>query len=293
MDANQCRSMCDLQRLSRTTFLHISLPLSSKRNWIVGRHCLLCKSVAVLAGHLCEFHTKWWGEPCSVPVGCLPHAFVQLIVCKGAVDCLKSLRAALLSQDCWQEGTFALTHTLFLTCTSLVWISYQTVRGALLCSCQLFAPHFSAIDSLQECSWLFEELKGSAAFTRLVVGRCLCMHPYFVSHLYFLVLVAVLDGHLCEFHTKQWGEPCCVPVSCLPHTFLQLTVCRSVDCQVFEELKGGTTFAGWAAEKQGTLPYFLLTLLLFLYHTQQHDHEGLLFYVEEFSNATMSCRFAH
>jgi hypothetical protein len=31
--------------------------------------------VAVLAGHLCEFHTKQWEEPCSVPVGCLPMLF--------------------------------------------------------------------------------------------------------------------------------------------------------------------------------------------------------------------------
>jgi hypothetical protein len=37
--------------------------------------------------------------------------------------------------------------------------------GALLSSCQLFAPRFSAIDSLEECSQLFEELKGGAAFT--------------------------------------------------------------------------------------------------------------------------------
>jgi hypothetical protein len=39
------------------------------------------------------------------------------------------------------------------------------VRGALLCSCWLLAPRFSAIDSLQECSSLFEEPKGGAAFT--------------------------------------------------------------------------------------------------------------------------------
>jgi hypothetical protein len=30
MDANQCQSMCDLQRLSRTAFLHLSVPLSSE-----------------------------------------------------------------------------------------------------------------------------------------------------------------------------------------------------------------------------------------------------------------------
>ncbi len=42
--------------------------------------------------------------------------------------------------------------------------TYLTVRGALLCSCWLFAPRFSAIDSLQECSQLFEALKGGTAF---------------------------------------------------------------------------------------------------------------------------------
>jgi hypothetical protein len=30
MDANQCRLMCDFQRLSRTTFLHFSVPLLIK-----------------------------------------------------------------------------------------------------------------------------------------------------------------------------------------------------------------------------------------------------------------------
>jgi hypothetical protein len=58
-----------------------------------------------------------------------------------------------------------------------VWISYQTVRGALLCSCRLFAPHFSAINSLQECSSLFDELKGSAAFAGYMAGRHLHLFP--------------------------------------------------------------------------------------------------------------------
>jgi hypothetical protein len=77
------------------------------------------------------------------------------------------------------------------------------VRGALLCSCQLFAPHFSAINSLQECSSLFEEPKGGATFVGYVAGRRLCMHPYFDCCLYFFNLLAVLAGHLCEFYTKQ------------------------------------------------------------------------------------------
>jgi hypothetical protein len=77
------------------------------------------------------------------------------------------------------------------------------VRGDLLCSCWLFVPHFSAIDSLQECSSLFEELKGSTAFAGYVAGRRICMHPYFDCHLYFFNLLAVLAGYLCEFHTEQ------------------------------------------------------------------------------------------
>jgi hypothetical protein len=115
---------------------------------------------------------------------------------------------------------------------ALVWISYQTVRGDLLCSCWLLAPCVSAIVSLQECSQLFEELKGGTAFAGYMAGRCLCMYPpYFDCHFCFSNLFAVLAGHLCEFHTEQWGEPCSVPVSCLPHTFLQLIVCKSaVDC---------------------------------------------------------------
>jgi hypothetical protein len=87
--------------------------------------CLyLSDSVAVLAQHLCEFHTKQSGEPCSVPVGCLPHAFLQLIVCKSAVDCLKSLRVALLSQDRQWEGTLTCTHTLFLASTYQIQLLY-------------------------------------------------------------------------------------------------------------------------------------------------------------------------
>jgi hypothetical protein len=99
---------------------------------------------------------------------------------------LKSQRAVLLLQDTQWEVAFACTHTLIVACTSpilccigwaLVWISYRTVSGALLCSHQLFAPHFSAIDSLQECSSLFEELKGGAAFAGYVAGRPLHIFP--------------------------------------------------------------------------------------------------------------------
>jgi hypothetical protein len=53
------RSMCDFQRLSRTTFLHFSVPLSRERQlncwatWFVlqiGCH--------ILTWDLCEFHTE-------------------------------------------------------------------------------------------------------------------------------------------------------------------------------------------------------------------------------------------
>jgi hypothetical protein len=59
MDANQCQSMCDFQRLSRTAFLHFSVPLSSERQlncwatWFV-----LQIGCCILAWDLCEFHTK-------------------------------------------------------------------------------------------------------------------------------------------------------------------------------------------------------------------------------------------
>jgi hypothetical protein len=84
--------------------------------YVVGRHlrmhpyfdCRLhfANSFAVLAGYLCEFHTEQWVEPCSVPVGCLPHTFLQSIVCRSAADCLKSWRVGLLLQDRQREGTF-------------------------------------------------------------------------------------------------------------------------------------------------------------------------------------------
>jgi hypothetical protein len=75
---------------------------------------------------------------------------------------------------------------------------------------------------------LFEKPKGGTAFAGYTAGRCLCMHPYFDCCLYyFFNSLAVLAGYLCEFHTKQWVEPCSVPISCLPHTFLQSIICRS------------------------------------------------------------------
>jgi hypothetical protein len=76
-------------------------------------------------------------------------------------------------------------------------------EGSVALFLLVVCPCFSAIDSLQERSQLFEELKGGTAFAGLTVGRCLCMHPYFNSCLYFSDLVVVLAGHLCEFHTKQ------------------------------------------------------------------------------------------
>jgi hypothetical protein len=172
-----CRSAVDCLKSQRAALLsqdmwwegafactHTSIVACTSPNWLLYSWL----------GTSCEFHTEQWVEPCSVPISCLPHAFLQSIVCRSAVDCLKSWRAARLLQDTQWEGAFACTHTSILACTSPNWLLYSwlgtcvnlywTVRGALLCSCQLFAPHFSAIDSLQECSWLFEEPKGGAAF---------------------------------------------------------------------------------------------------------------------------------
>ena len=67
----------------------------------------------------------------------------------------------------WLQVTLEYACKLHRSCCigwALVWISYRTVSGALLCSCRLFAPHFSAINSLQECSRFFGELKGGTAF---------------------------------------------------------------------------------------------------------------------------------
>jgi hypothetical protein len=74
----------------------------------------------------CVWISYWTvrGEPCSVPVSCLPHAFLQLIVWKSAVNCLKSLRVALLSQDRQWEGAFACT--LLPSNIAIVFIWYST-----------------------------------------------------------------------------------------------------------------------------------------------------------------------
>jgi hypothetical protein len=52
-------SKCDFQRLSRTTFLHLSVPLSSERQlncWVTW--FVLQIGCCILAWDLCEFHTK-------------------------------------------------------------------------------------------------------------------------------------------------------------------------------------------------------------------------------------------
>jgi hypothetical protein len=92
---------------------------------VVGRH--LCMHpyfffnlLFVLAWLLCEFHTEQWEEHCSVPVGCLPHTFLQSIVCRSAVNSLKSWRAVLLLQGRWWEGAFTFPYFL-LRLLSLLW----------------------------------------------------------------------------------------------------------------------------------------------------------------------------
>jgi hypothetical protein len=61
--------------------------------------------------------------------------FLQSIVCRSAVHCLKSQRAALLLQDMWQEGAFPCTHTLIVACTSSIHLLYW------LCTCVNFIPN--------------------------------------------------------------------------------------------------------------------------------------------------------
>jgi hypothetical protein len=110
-------------------------------------------------------------------------------------------------KDNWIVGDMVCSaNRLLYSCLGLVWISYWTVRGALLCSCRLFAPHFSAIDSLQECSSLFEELKGGTAFAGYAAGRRLCMYPYFDCHFYFFNSFAVLAGTCVNFIPNSEGS---------------------------------------------------------------------------------------
>jgi hypothetical protein len=72
---------------------------------------LVLNLVVSLTGYSCEYHTKQSAEPSCVPVGCLSHAFFQMMVCRSAVNCLNCQRVVLLSQDRQWEGT--------LTCTLL------------------------------------------------------------------------------------------------------------------------------------------------------------------------------
>jgi hypothetical protein len=84
-----------------------------------------------LAGSdLCEFHTEQWAERCSVPVGCLPHTFLQSIGCRSAVHCLKSQRVALLSQDTRREGafTFSLIPSVIAFVLSTIYNNLVTIK---------------------------------------------------------------------------------------------------------------------------------------------------------------------
>jgi hypothetical protein len=55
---------------------------------------------------------------------------------------------------------------------------FFTMQGGASCRFHwLFAPSFSAINSLQECSSLFEELKGGTAFAGYAAGRHLHIFP--------------------------------------------------------------------------------------------------------------------
>jgi hypothetical protein len=85
----------------------------------------------------------------------LPHTFLQLIVCRSAVHCLKSRRAALLSRDTRQEGTFARTHTSIVAFTSPIPLLYW------LGTCVNFIPNsegslalfLSVVSPTLFCNW--------------------------------------------------------------------------------------------------------------------------------------------
>jgi hypothetical protein len=123
MDANQCRSMCDLQRLSRTAFLHLSVPLSSERQ------------LNLLGDMVCSANQLFYSWLVATCVNFIPNSegsialFLSvvcpmLLVCRSAVHCLNSQRAVLLLQDTRREGTFACTHTSIVTCTSAICLLY-------------------------------------------------------------------------------------------------------------------------------------------------------------------------
>jgi hypothetical protein len=106
----------------------------------------------------------------------------------------------------------------------------------------LFAPHFSAIDSLQECSQLFEVLKAGTAFAGEVVGRHLHTHPYFASCCTSPILLLYWQVNCVNFiPSSEWSLALFLLVACPTlSAFNSLQECS----QLFEELKVGTAFAG-------------------------------------------------
>jgi hypothetical protein len=81
-----------------------------------------------------------------------PTHFLQSIVCRSAVHCLKSQRAVLLLQDMQREGTFARTHTSIVTITSTIRLLYW------LGTCVNFIPNSEgsvALFLLVVCPTLF------------------------------------------------------------------------------------------------------------------------------------------
>jgi hypothetical protein len=123
----------------------------AKGHWIVGQCCLICKLVYWLG--TCEnFIPNSKGSLALFLSFVCPTHFLQSTVCKSAVDSLKSWRAVLLSQDWCQEGAFALTHTLFLACTSWIRLLYW------LGTCMNFIPNSEgnlALFLLVVCPTLF------------------------------------------------------------------------------------------------------------------------------------------
>jgi hypothetical protein len=95
------------------------------------------------------------------------------------------------------------------------------VRGTLLCSHWLFAPRFSAIDSLQECSSLFEKSKGGTAFAGYVVGEgaFACTHTLIVACTSLIYLLYWLGTCVNFIPNSEWSL-----------TLFPLVVCPTLFC---------------------------------------------------------------
>jgi hypothetical protein len=181
----------------------------------------------------------------------------------------------------------AFTFTIHVNYFTIHYSCLRLVRGALLCSCRLFAPCFSAIDSLQECSSLFEETKGGAAFAGYapIVLRLSLLHLQFICCIgWALVWIS--------YRTVRGALLCSCRLFAPRFSAIDsLQECSSL----FEEPKGGSAFAGYAAGRHlHIFPTSFCDCFRFVYHIRQPCYyEGLFFDVEEFSTAAVYWRLAH